>query len=164
VSDTPADLLVPRLRDLGIAPVVEGPDGVVHLSRREAHRARTPRVAGPAQEAESAARRTARSAATVTAIRAGDRAGAVRPTAASPAARQSPAAALAMLREAAEEGTTVWIGYVDNDGSTHERVVDPERVEGGRLRAFDHRSEEVRSFAVHRINSVRPLSTVDPIG
>ena len=164
VSDTPADLLVPRLRDLGIAPVVEGPDGVVHLSRREAHRARTPRVAGPAQEAESAARRTARSAATVTAIRAGDRAGAVRPTTASPAARQSPAAALAMLREAAEEGTTVWIGYVDNDGSTHERVVDPQRVEGGRLRAFDHRSEEVRSFAVHRINSVRPLSTVDPIG
>ncbi|WP_148575525.1 helicase C-terminal domain-containing protein [Nocardioides caldifontis] len=163
ITDVPADLLVPRLRELGVAPVVEGPDGVVHLSRKEAHRARTPRIAGPAQEAESAARRTARSAATVTAIRAGDRANAVRP-AASPAARQSPAAALAVLREAAESGTTVWIGYVDNDGSSHERVVDPERVEGGRLRAYDHRSEEVRSFAVHRINSVRPLSGADPMG
>ena len=62
---------------------------------------------------------------------------------------------------AAETGATVWIGYVDSDGSTHDRVVDPRRVEGGRLEAFDHRSDDVRSFAVHRISSVRPL---DPAG
>ena len=71
--------------------------------------------------------------------------------------RQSPASALALLREAVESGGTVWIGYVDNDGSTHERVVDPRRLDGGRLVAFDHRSEELRSYAVHRVSSVRPL-------
>jgi hypothetical protein len=156
VSDTPPDLLLPRLRELGVAPVVEGPDGLVRVARRDAHRARARRPAGPGQVAESHAKAAARTAATVTAIRAGDRAAAVRTTSA-PGNRQSPASALALLREAAESGSTVSIGYVDNDGSTHERVVDPERVDGGWLRAFDHRSDDSRSFAVHRINSVRPL-------
>jgi hypothetical protein len=157
VSDTPPDVLLPRLRELGVAPVVEGPDGVVRVARKDAHRAATPRSRGPARAAESDARLSARTAATVTAIRAGDRAAAVRPAAAPAQPRQSPASALALLREASESGTTVWIGYVDNDGSTHERVVDPKRLDGGRLVAFDHRSEEVRSYAVHRISSVRPL-------
>jgi predicted DNA-binding transcriptional regulator YafY len=31
-------------------------------------------------------------------------------------------------------------------------------VEGGRVLAYDHRSDDVRSFAVHRISAVRPLS------
>ena len=157
VSDTPLDVLLPRLRELGVAPVVEGPDGVVRVARRDAHRAKTPRGSSASRLAEAAARRSAHTAATVTAIRAGDRAAAVRPPAGSPPPRQSPAAAMATLREAVESGATVWIGYVDNDGSTHERVVDPQRVDGGWLRAFDHRSEEVRSYAVHRISSVRVL-------
>jgi hypothetical protein len=157
VSDTPPDLLLPRLRELGVAPVVEGPDGLLRVTRRDAHRARARRPAGPAQVAESRTRAAARTAATVTAIRAGDRAAAVRPSTV-PGNRQSPASALALLREAAESGATVAIGYVDNDGSTNERVVDPQRVDGGWLRAFDHRSDESRAFAVHRINSVRRLA------
>ncbi|HET6560538.1 MAG TPA: helicase C-terminal domain-containing protein [Marmoricola sp.] len=157
VTDTPADVLLPRLRELGVAPVVEGPDGVVRVARKDAHRSSTPRTRGAAQLAESAARLSARTAATVTAIRAGDRAASVRPTAAPSRPRQSPASALALLRESAESGATVWIDYVDSDGSTHERVVDPKRLDGGRLVAFDHRSEELRSYAVHRISSVRPL-------
>jgi hypothetical protein len=158
ITDTPADVLLPRLRELGVAPVVEGQDGVVRVARRDAHRARSPRSVGPGRVAESAARLTARTAATVTAIRAGDRAAAIRPSGSSAPSRQSPASALAQLREAVETGTTVRIGYVDSDGSVHDRVVDPERVDGGWLRAFDHRSEEPRSYAVHRINSVRPLT------
>jgi predicted DNA-binding transcriptional regulator YafY len=59
-----------------------------------------------------------------------------------------------VLREALEAEQTVWIGYVDNHGSTVERIVDPMKVEGGWLTAYDHRSEEVRSFAVHRISGV----------
>jgi hypothetical protein len=157
VSSTPLDVLLPRLRELGVAPVVEGPDGVVRVARKDAHRARAPKGRdGGARAAESAARRAARTAATITAVRAGDRAATGRPTA-PPAARQTPASALALLREAAEAGTTVRIGYVDGDGSVHDRVVDPERIEGGWLRAFDHRSEEVRSYAVHRVSSVQPL-------
>ena len=37
-----------------------------------------------------------------------------------------------------------------------ERVVDPRRLEGGRLSAYDHRADDVREFAVHRITAVRP--------
>lgn len=156
VSDTPLDVLLPRLRELGVAPVVEGPDGVVRVARRDAHRAKTPRSSGPGRRAGASARQVAHTAATVNAIRAGDRAAALRPASAGPS-RQSPASAMATLREAIEAAATVWIGYVDGDGSTHERVVDPQRVDGGWLRAFDHRSEEVRSYAVHRISSVRLL-------
>ena len=160
VSDTPVDILLPRLRELGVAPVVEGSDGGIRVARRDAHRARTPRLPARGQGGGgvgglSVAKQAARTAATVTAIRAGDRAARVRPV--SPGSRQSPASALALLREAAEARSTVWIGYVDSDGSSQERVVDPQRVEGGWLRAYDHRADDVRSFAVHRISTVRAI-------
>lgn len=150
VSSTPLDVLLPRLRRLGLAPVVEGPDGEVQVARPEAPRARSPRPAPVAASARSAARTQA----TVTAIRAGDRSGLAAST---PAVRQTPISALATLRSAAEAGVTVEIAYVDKDGSVHDRLVDPDRVEGGWLRALDHRSRELRSFAVHRISSVRPV-------
>jgi hypothetical protein len=155
VSEEPADVVLTQLRALGFSPVAEGVDGVVRLGAHDSHRARPARP-GSRSAARTDAQMAARTAATVTAIRAGDRAAAVRRPAQA-AARQSPAAALASLREAAEEEGTVAIGYVDRDGSTHERVVDPQRVDGGWLRAFDHRADEVRSFAVHRIQSVRRL-------
>jgi predicted DNA-binding transcriptional regulator YafY len=65
---------------------------------------------------------------------------------------------MAALREAVEVGATVLIGYVDNQGRTTERLVDPLRVEGGSLTARDHRSDDDRSFAVHRITMVRPVA------
>ena len=74
---------------------------------------------------------------------------------------QSPASALALLREAAESSSTVVIGYVDDDGTLHDRVVDPLAVEGGRLKGHDHRSDRTRSYAVHRIKSVRDATPDD---
>jgi predicted DNA-binding transcriptional regulator YafY len=38
-----------------------------------------------------------------------------------------------------------------------ERVVDPVHVEAGWLSAYDHRTADVRSFAVHRITAARAL-------
>jgi hypothetical protein len=167
VSDVPLDVLLPRLRELGVAPVVEAPDGTVRLARREVLRTRgarrPPGVADPAAaggplDPRAAARLAARVAATVTAIRAGDQAARSRPEPALRAAEPTtPASTLAVLRESVELGGSVWIGYVDNHGSTVERVVDPVRVEAGWLDAYDHRTEDVRSFAVHRITGVRHL-------
>ena len=37
------------------------------------------------------------------------------------------------------------------------RVVDPLGLEGGRLTAHDHRADDTRVFAVHRITSVRSV-------
>jgi hypothetical protein len=157
VSDVPVDVLLPRLRELGAAPVVEAPDGTVRLARKEAQRARSPRhrPALDPPDAQAAARAAARVSSTVTALRAGDRAAASRPANADSAG--TPTATLATLREALESGQSVWIGYVDNHGSTVERIVDPVKIDSGWLSAYDHRSEDVRSFAVHRISAVKRL-------
>jgi hypothetical protein len=151
ISDTPIEVLLPRLRELGAAPVVEAADGSVRVTRPDQLRARTPRVR---RAGTTAAHETARVAAVVTAVRAGDRAAASRPAGSS---TLSPSGSLAALREAIELGGAVLISYVDNHGSASDRIVDPLSVEGGQLTARDHRSDDVRTFAVHRITSVKPL-------
>jgi hypothetical protein len=153
ISSTPLDVLLPRLRDLGAAPVVESADGTVRVARPDLRRARTPRDRrGPAVRT---ARESAHVAQVVNAIRSGDRVAASRP--ALTGALLSPSGSLAALREAVEAGAPVLIGYVDNHGSTSQRIVDPIRVEGGWLTAHDHRSDDTRTFAVHRITAVKAV-------
>lgn len=154
VSGVPVDVLLPRLRALGAAPVVEAADGTVRVARPDLQRARTPR-ARPTP-AEGAARETARITSVVTAVRAGDRAAAAGPS--RPTVATTPMSALTVLREAIESSSTVLIGYVDNHGTTSERLVDPLRLEGGQLTAHDHRSDDPRTFSVHRITSVSLVS------
>jgi hypothetical protein len=152
VATTPLDVLLPRLRELGGAPVVEAPDGTVHIARPDVLRARTPQ--DRRIPARAAARQAAAVSAVVTAIRAGDRAATARPER---SAQLSPSGSLAALRDAVESRSSVLIAYVDNHGTSTERIVDPVTVEGGQLTAHDHRSEDLRTFAVHRITSVRPV-------
>ena len=155
VSTVPVDVLLPRLRDLGAAPVVEAADGTVHVARPDLQRARTAR--GRRSTGQVNARETSQVTAAVGAVRAGDRAATVRPVAV--AEPTTPAGALALLRDAVEAGATVLIGYVDNHGASSERLVDPLRVEAGQLTAHDHRSDDTRTFAIHRITAVRAAST-----
>lgn len=151
VSTTPLDVLIPRLRDLGLSPLVESIDGTVHVSRPDRQRAR-PRVTRRTTEA----RLEARLAQIVHAIRAGDR---VASSGRAPSPALTPIGSLAALREAVESGRTVLIGYVDNHGTATQRLVDPVRVDGGWLTARDHRADDVRQFAVHRIRSVNPVDS-----
>jgi hypothetical protein len=153
VSDTPLDVLLPRLRDLGAAPVVEAPDGTVRIARPDLMRARSPR--GRRATGAVIARDTAQAAHVVAAIRAGDRVAEARPI--TRADSLTPSGSLAALREAAETRRTVLIGYVDNHGTRSERIVEPLRVEGGQLTAYDARSDDTRTFAIHRITSVRDV-------
>lgn len=156
ISTVPVDLLLPRLRDLGASPVVEAADGTVQVLRPDALRARVPRDRGGSARSAHAVRESARVASVVAAVRSGDRVAASRPS--TPSTPLTPAGALAALREAIEAGVTVLIGYVDNQGVSGDRVVDPRSVEGGSLTAYDHRADDVRSFAVHRITTVRPVA------
>ncbi|MBZ5739579.1 helicase-associated domain-containing protein [Nocardioides mangrovi] len=153
VSSTPLDVLLPRLRDLGVAPVVEAAYGTVHVARPDLLRARTPKE--QRGRSVAAARETARVAQVVTAIRAGDRAESGRPAQAT--TTLSPSGSMAALREAIEAGESVLIGYVDNHGTSTDRLVDPVALEGGTLTAHDHRSDDTRTFAVHRITTVRAV-------
>ena len=149
ISDLPMGTLLPRIRELGLAPVVEAVDGTVRVARPDVFRARSRRRRTPA---ETGVRSAVRTAAVVSAIRSGDRSSASRPMRGSSAS--SPADVIAMLRQAAESHEQLRIGYVGNDGTVAERLVSPERVEGGRVTAYDERSDSSRTFAIHRITAV----------
>lgn len=151
ISSRPVDQLLPTLRDLGSAPVVEAPDGSVYVARPEMVRARGRR---PTPDGAEQARLTAQVHHVVAAVRAGDRAVAARPAITT---HLTPAETLSRLRLAVEADRPVWIGYVDNHGTSTERIVEPRRVDGGQLLAYDHRSEDTRGFAIHRITAVRPV-------
>jgi hypothetical protein len=151
VSDVPLQVLLPRLRELGTAPVVEAADGTVRVARPDEHRSRTPRAT---RSSLDQARLAARTSAVVAAVRAGDRAAAERP---SRGPARTPADVMTVLREAAEAKAQVWIGYLDNHGTASERVVRPVEVGGGQVSAYDERSDEIRTFAVHRITEVRTV-------
>lgn len=149
ISEVPLGTLLPRIRELGLAPVVEAVDGTVRVARPDVFRARSRRRGATAA---AGVRTIARTAAVVTAIRAGDRTAVSRPLRGSSAS--NPTDVIAMLRQAAESHEQLVIGYVGNDGTAAERLVSPERVEGGRLTAYDERSDSPRAFAIHRITAV----------
>ncbi len=154
-SSLSANLLLDRLRRMGFSPVTEAADGSVVVARSAVQRAPARPAMQHTQNERSAPEETLLGAA-VRALRAGDRSREERPADAAPGSlgRSSAGQTLADLRQALESGSTVWVGYVDHHGVTSERLVDPARLEGGWLSAFDHRSGEVRSFAVHRISGV----------
>jgi len=142
------------LREAGYAPAGETPGGAM-LTRPPAR----PRAAGRRTGTESLP--TARPlsadelAVIVREVRAGDAALSARRT---EAVRQIPgvttAGTLELLSRAVREGTPVWLGYVDNQGSGSQRVVRPVSLVGGFLQGYDERRGENRTFAVHRITSV----------
>ncbi len=144
------EVVLERLREMGYAPAAEGTDGAVVVRRPESRRtsARPPATitsVGPPPPAPALL------AAAVTALRAGDRASTV--TLSRPAADM-----LAILGDAAAAGESLWIGYVDAEGRGTQRVIDPVAVEGGQVSAYDHLRGAMRSFAVHRITGVSPVS------
>ncbi|QWC84110.1 helicase-associated domain-containing protein [Nocardioidaceae bacterium] len=156
VSDTTVPVLLPRLRELGLAPVVESPDGTVRLARPDALRARTPRPRRPAEVRTRPGDPASLAVAATRALRAGDAAAASRPADAT-GTRLTPTEVVTALREATEAASTVWIQYVDADGRTRELVIEPRRVGDGIVSALDHRSDRMRDFSLHRISAVRSV-------
>ncbi len=174
------DTLLERLRDMGFAPAAEAEDGGVLITRADARRT-PPRTAPvPVPERPPVADETLLAAA-VRAVLAGDRAAtaAVRPPAprgpggtGEPAApgsraagrppRTTAAETLATVQAAVLTGEAVWIGYVNADGAATQRVIEPVRVEGGYVTAYDRTSESVRTYALHRVTGVRELADETP--
>jgi predicted DNA-binding transcriptional regulator YafY len=58
------------------------------------------------------------------------------------------------LREAVLERRSVWIGYVNAHGQESHRIIEPLEIDGGYVAAYDHRTDEVRTFAIHRITGL----------
>ncbi len=161
--DAAVDVVLSTLRGLGHAPVAEGHGGEVLVARHPAPRAaRQPTGPGTAPTAPRVL------TAAVRALRAGDRAVRGRPHSAlggdprvprpDGAPRSSTHRTLRLLDRAVSAGRPLWIGVVDPHGTTTERIVDPIRVDAGVLTAYDHRTDTVATFPVHRITGV---ATVD---
>ncbi|HEY2831864.1 MAG TPA: helicase C-terminal domain-containing protein [Sporichthyaceae bacterium] len=170
VAGVGPDVVLAKLRELGYAPTAESASGAVVLTSPGARRTGSRTPPRPVSGERSLPPTLATAA--VRALRAGDRAAAAgkrasaaeRATAALREAtdvgaaigfpRAATATTLDRLRTAAAAGESVWLGYVGDDGTATERIVDPLTLDGGVLRAFDHRHNKVRSFKVSRIRAV----------
>ena len=66
----------------------------------------------------------------------------------------SPRVTLETVRSAAERRSAVWIAYVDGEGRTAHRLMEPLVIDEGRLSARDVSSSDVTVVPVHRIIAV----------
>ncbi|MFJ6135895.1 helicase C-terminal domain-containing protein [Kitasatospora sp. NPDC092286] len=159
-SQAAPDALLAALRTMGYAPAAESAEGDVLITRPDRHRT-PPRAApvpvpdGPPTPDDTLL------AAAIKAIRAGDRAATAIRREPTPDPRQLPRTAaaetLAALQTAVLLGERMWIGYLNAEGLASQRIIDPVKVEGGYVTAFDHHADELRTFALHRITGVAEL-------
>jgi predicted DNA-binding transcriptional regulator YafY len=75
--------------------------------------------------------------------------------------RTTSAETLVALRTLVQRGGPVLLGYASGDGSTSERVVEPIRLDGGRLLGIDRHTDRVTHYSVARITGVAALTPVD---
>ncbi len=162
-SGAALDVVLDRLREYGYSPSAENSDGAVVI-RRPDERRTPPRPRPPRLSVEPPAPSEAMLSAAIRAMRAGESAAASRPPAMPDGSgsgrlpRSSTGETMMELRAALERQKPVWIGYADSTGTTTERVVEPLRLEGGFLTAYDLRSAEVRTFTVARITGVAAVA------
>jgi hypothetical protein len=159
--------LLESLRAMGYAPVAESAEGGVVVTRPDARRAESsPRLrSGQVTGGGTAAPDEAVVAAAVRALRAGEEAARhefarTRPRAPGGEPPRTPSmATVDELRAAVERGGRVWIGYLDQQGRASSRIVEPVRVDGGYLTAYDATRATVQRFALHRITGVAKVDS-----
>ncbi|MGB5953269.1 MAG: helicase-associated domain-containing protein, partial [Ornithinimicrobium sp.] len=154
ISPLPAPTVLDLLREEQYGPVAEGPDGGISLAPGRYHR--TSRGSRPVVSLRTVDPHVA--AQIVASMRRGeevrevhahdDRQGTVHST--------DPVITASMLREAASEGSAVWVGYVDDVGGVQRLLLRPHRVEGGRVLATVGEGDQTRTLLLHRITGARP--------
>ncbi|MEU7378709.1 MULTISPECIES: helicase-associated domain-containing protein [unclassified Streptomyces] len=155
--------LLEGLRAMGYAPAAESAAGDVLITRAHSHRTPPRTAPDPVPEGPPVPDAVLLSAA-VRAIRAGDLASTAprKPTAATREDGELPrtgsAETLATMQAAVLTGESLWIGYVNAEGTASQRVIAPIRVEGGFVTAYDHTADEVRTYPLHRVTGVAELA------
>ena len=154
VSPVPLNDVLEELRGAGFAPAAEDANGQV-LDLRPAG-LRLPAPARPRRVIAGSVP-LERAKAMVEQLRSGDMAAGTRRgrtvSLAGGTGATDTAATLALLREAIEQNSHVWIDFVDSRGVASQRVVDPFRVGGGILEGRDVTQGAVRQYPLHRITS-----------
>ncbi|MFC3573094.1 helicase-associated domain-containing protein [Streptomyces yaanensis] len=166
-AQTDPATLLDGLRAMGLAPAAESAEGDVLITRAHAHRTPPRTAPEPVPEGPPTPDATLLTAA-LRAIRAGDLASTTprkptgNPTADGDLPRTSSAETLATMQAAVLTGGSLWIGYVNAEGTASQRVIAPVRVEGGFVTAYDHTADEVRTYPLHRITGVAELADDQP--
>lgn len=155
ISTADPDEVLDALRGAGYAPAAESGSGVVFAGLAQRQRAPGRRGSPVPRHTELTAeqRQTV-----VRRMRTGETAArAARRTGTVPAIPGvTTATILEHLQRAIREDQGLWIGYVNAEGQSSQRFIEPLALTGGFLTAYDHRREETRTFAVHRITAVIP--------
>jgi XPB/Ssl2-like helicase family protein len=148
VSSLPLVEVLEGLRAAGFSPAAEDTGGAVldltDRGRRTSPRRRAAARSGPPEPDPE------QLAALVSRMRAGDAMAGVRRGAAAAANGST----LDMLRTAAADRRSVWIGFVDAHGVAGERVLAPHSVGGGVVEGRDTVSGDVHRVPLHRITSI----------
>ncbi|GAA3809046.1 helicase-associated domain-containing protein [Sphaerisporangium flaviroseum] len=153
-------VVVDSLRAIGYSPVAESSEGDVLVTRTDSKRTERPSatrpglgVSGPDADLVAAA---------VRAIRAGDEAHLARrhpvPAPDGQVPRTPSTGTIVALQEAIRQGSRVWIGYLDSQGHATSRILEPARMEGGYLTAYDETRAAVHRFALHRITGIADVN------
>lgn len=153
-------VVVDSLRAIGYAPVAESSEGDVLVTRADARRTERPPASRPGPGPSGPDPDLV--AAAVRAMRAGDDAHRARrhPVAApdGQVPRSPSTSTITALQEAIRQGSRVWIGYLDSQGHATSRILEPARMEGGYLTAYDETRAALHRFALHRITGVADVS------
>jgi predicted DNA-binding transcriptional regulator YafY len=67
------------------------------------------------------------------------------------------AATLGLLRDAIRGERQIWLGYVDQQGRSSQRTIEPISMAGGTLRGHDVETGRLEAFALHHITGVGVL-------
>ncbi|MEU4578344.1 helicase C-terminal domain-containing protein [Nonomuraea sp. NPDC023979] len=148
--------LVDSLRAMGYAPVPESLDGDVIITQLDSRRTEGGPPVRPLSSPNGLDPEVA--VAAVRALRAGDAAHLARREPVDSPGGQLPrtpaTATISALQDAIRQGVRVWIGYLDSQGNATSRILEPARMEGGYLTAYDETRAAVHRFALHRITGV----------
>lgn len=125
---------------------------VKDIARRAAHAAAPPRHRQPTPPAPSAVSVDATTI--VRLLLEADGSPAPEPIDAVGISAMSSGRVVAALRDAVAGNARLRIGYAESTGRTSERSIEPIRLAAGRLTAYDHSDDTVRTFAVARITGV----------
>ncbi|MEV7007383.1 helicase-associated domain-containing protein [Streptosporangium sp. NPDC051022] len=159
-SKTSRSTLVDSLRAMGYAPAAESLDGDVIITQLDVRR--TEGQPSPRQPVTFNGPEADVVAAAIRAVRAGDAAHQARRAPVDAPGGQVPrspaTATINALREAIRQGSQVWIGYLDSQGNATSRILEPARMEGGYLTAYDETRAAVHRFALHRITGIADIN------
>jgi hypothetical protein len=165
IASAPPARILQVLREAGYAPAAESPDGALVGLSTDTPRAPS-RPTSRLVRTRPATDSTAHVDELIRRLRAGDQLSEITRRVA-PAGQRIPgvtsAATLGLLREAIRGGRRIWLGYVDQQGTSSQRTIEPISMAGGTLRGHDVDTGRLEAFALHHITGVGVLDESRPV-